>query len=111
MDRTRRAMPNIPKSLGERSLARMIILINLKRLSAILKAKTQNVPLAVFPERLSPADVDLLIKSLIFFIFFMFLLWTYYNIQIDFTLVIAPAVITIIIISIGPAEMDPYLET
>jgi len=73
MDRTRRAIPNIPKSLGERNLAKTINLINLKRLSVILKVKTQNVLLAVFPERFSPVDVNLLIKSLIFFIFFIFL--------------------------------------
>ena len=62
-------MPNIPKSLGDRSLAKTITLINLKRLSVILKVKTQNVPLAVFPERLSPVAVNLLIKFLIFFMF------------------------------------------
>ncbi|MGM0367985.1 MAG: hypothetical protein ACQEP2_05345 [Actinomycetota bacterium] len=40
MDKTKRAIPNTPKSLGESSLANIIVLTSVNRQSIILMEKT-----------------------------------------------------------------------
>ena len=59
-ERTKRAIPNMPKSLGDKSLAKIIVLISLKSLSMILIKKTQKVPLAAFPVRVLPGFFNFL---------------------------------------------------